>query len=95
MRDPPWLDVAAVFDLLDAAGLTWVGVWPQRDGGPRPVLLQAALFGLFADATDGLTNLATLRGWPVALALADMAGGSALSARAAPGGWRAGQRWGT
>ena len=92
MRDPPWLGVAAVFYLLYAAGLTWFGVWPQRDGGPGPVLLQAALFGFFAYATYDLTNLATLRGWPVGLALADIAWGSALSAVAALGGWWAGQR---
>jgi uncharacterized membrane protein len=92
MRDPPWLGVAAVVYLLYAAGLTRFGVWPQRDGGPGPVLLQAALFGFFAYATDDLTNLATLRGWPVCLALADMAWGSTLSALAALGGWWAGQR---
>jgi uncharacterized membrane protein len=95
MRQPPWWGVAVLFYLVYAVGITWFGVWPQRDGGPGPVLLQAALFGFFAYATYDLTNLATLRGWPVSLAVADMAWGTLISALAALGGWWAGQRWGT
>jgi uncharacterized membrane protein len=95
MRQPPWWGVAVLFYLVYAVGITWFGVWPQRDGGPGPVLLQAALFGFFAYATYDLTNLATLRGWPVGLAVADMAWGTLISALAALGGWWAGQRWGT
>ena len=94
MRDAPWLGVAALFYLLYPVGLTLFGVWPQRDGGPGPVLRQAALFGLFAYGTYDLTNLATLRGWPVGLALADMAWGAVVSALSALGGWWAGRRWG-
>jgi uncharacterized membrane protein len=94
MRDAPWLGVAGVFYLVYAAGLTWFAVWPQRQGGALPVLRQAALFGFVAYATYDLSNLATLRGWPVGLAITDMAWGSVLSALSALGGWWAGRRWG-
>ena len=43
----------------------------------------AALFGFIAYATYDLTNLATLRGWPVTLSFIDMAWGSVLSASTA------------
>jgi uncharacterized membrane protein len=42
-----------------------------------------ALFGFFAYATYDLSNLATLRQWPLPLTLLDMAWGTALSAAAA------------
>ena len=43
----------------------------------------AALFGFIAYATYDLTNLATLRGWPMTLSFVDMAWGSVLSASTA------------
>ena len=46
----------------------------------------AALFGFFAYATYDLTNLATLRDWPLWLALMDITWGSAVSAVSALGG---------
>lgn len=45
-----------------------------------------ALFGFFAYATHDLTNLATLRQWPVGLSLLDIAWGACVSAAAAAGG---------
>jgi uncharacterized membrane protein len=45
-----------------------------------------ALFGFFAYATYDLSNLATLRNWPVGLTLIDMAWGTLLSAAAAAAG---------
>lgn len=44
------------------------------------------MFGFFAYATYDLSNLATLKGWPVHLALIDMVWGAALSALAAGAG---------
>jgi len=51
-------------------------------------VLSGALFGFFAYATYDLSNLATLRGWPVRLAVVDTAWGTALSNAAA-----AARRW--
>ena len=53
----------------------------------QSVLLYGALFGFFAYATYDLTNLATLRGWSLSLALVDMAWGTFITAIAATGGW--------
>lgn len=79
---------------LLALDLLWLGVIarPLYQHGighlmaDKPLLPVAALFGFFAYATYDLTNLATLRQWPVGLALLDMAWGSALSAVAAVAG---------
>jgi uncharacterized membrane protein len=46
----------------------------------------AALFGFFAYATYDLTNLATLKQWPIGLSLLDIAWGACVSAAAAAGG---------
>jgi uncharacterized membrane protein len=45
-----------------------------------------ALFGFFAYATYDLTNLATLREWPMRLSLIDVCWGTLVSAASAAGG---------
>jgi uncharacterized membrane protein len=57
-------------------------------------LRRGAILGLVAYATYDLTNQATLSGWPVAITLADIAWGAALTAIAAAGGYAADRRWG-
>ena len=47
---------------------------------------RGAAFGLIAYATYDLTNLATLKGWPLGLAAADVAWGTFASAVAATAG---------
>ena len=68
-------------------GLVWFAV---LHGGPasdwKTAALQGALFGFFAYATYDLTNLATLRDWPVSLAALDTAWGTAVSAVCAAAG---------
>ncbi|WP_372828654.1 DUF2177 family protein, partial [Polaromonas sp.] len=55
-------------------------------------VLAGALFGFFAYATYDLSNLATLRGWPLRLTLVDIAWGTALTAAAAAAGrWALGR----
>ena len=49
-------------------------------------LTAAALFGFFTYMTYDLSNLATLRDWPVAMSLLDIAWGTGVSAVAAAGG---------
>ncbi len=75
---------AAAFYLLFAAGIVLFAVWPAVQGGRVWLAaLLGGLFGFFAYATYDLTNLATLEGFPLRLALVDMAWGSALTAAAA------------
>ena len=52
-----------------------------------------AAFGFFCYATYDLTNLATLKNWPVSIALADMAWGAMLSAAAAVVGFSIASRF--
>lgn len=80
MADRPVLPVALLFYAVYALGLTVFGVWPHAaTPGWRTALMMGALFGFFAYATYDLTNLATLKGWPVGIALIDMAWGTAVS----------------
>jgi uncharacterized membrane protein len=93
MADQPKLAAALLFYMLYAAGLIVFAVAPQAsDPAWGKTLLMGALFGLVAYATYDLSNLATLRNWPVSLALVDMAWGAVLSAVSAGAG-KAAMNW--
>ena len=86
LEQPNW-PVAALFYALFAVGLVIFGVAPQDTGRSwTHTLGLAALFGFFCYATYDLTNLATLKGWPVGLSLMDMAWGTVVSVASAAGG---------
>jgi uncharacterized membrane protein len=62
-------------------------VMPQTGGTSwGKTITTAALLGFFAYATYDLTNLATLRDWPVSLTVIDIAWGVCVSAISAAGG---------
>jgi uncharacterized membrane protein len=70
---------AMLFYLLFIAGLLVFAVRPALlQGAPFQALLLGALFGLIAYATYDLTNLATMKGWPVIVTVVDLAWGTAL-----------------
>jgi uncharacterized membrane protein len=95
LADEPRFGVAALFYLLYALGVVIFAVAPQSGGAPwKATLGRAALFGFFAYATYDLTNLATLRDWPLALSLIDIAWGTAISTASAAGG-KAALDWAT
>jgi uncharacterized membrane protein len=71
------LPAAVAFYLIYAAGLLYFAVLGAS--GVRQAAVRGALFGFFAYATYDLTNLATLRDWPLWLAAMDMAWGAVLS----------------
>jgi uncharacterized membrane protein len=76
---PNWF-VAALFYLLFIAGLLYFVVVPGLNANSlKSTLLKAALFGLITYATYDLTNLATLKDWPVLLSFVDMLWGTFLS----------------
>ncbi len=54
-----------------------------NDGNLAKAALYGALFGFFTYATYDLTNLATLKNWPLNLSIIDMIWGSALTASVA------------
>ena len=87
MAAEPRLGVAAVFYAVYALGLVLFVVAPQGASASwTSTLVHGALFGLFAYATYDLTNLATLKDWPVGLSLLDMAWGAVVSCAAAAAG---------
>ncbi|MET0383882.1 MAG: DUF2177 family protein [Burkholderiaceae bacterium] len=75
MADRPNFVAAALFYLLYAIGVTVFVVRPRAPGDRRGAALYGALFGLAAFVAYDLTNLATLRGWPVGLSVVDIAWG--------------------
>jgi uncharacterized membrane protein len=72
---------AACFYLLHAGGTLYFGA---RGGDAlQMVLLRGGFFGLATYGTYNLTNLATVRNWPIGVAFADMAWGSFITMLAA------------
>lgn len=87
MAESPKIGVAVLFYALYAAGLVYfaIAAHPPGDAWGK-TLLSAALFGFFAYATYDLTNLATLKGWPVGMSLIDIAWGITVSTVSAAAG---------
>lgn len=79
MAATPNLIAAGVFYLLFPLGLLIFAVLPAESESLIKAVAMGALFGFFAYATYDLSNLATLKAWPVGLTLLDMAWGSILS----------------
>ena len=74
-----WI-AAIVFYLLFILGiLVFVVVPGLEDNSLKTTLLRAALFGLITYATYDLTNLATVKDWPVLVTVVDLAWGTVLS----------------
>ena len=87
MAEQPNFLAGALFYAVYAIGLTVFAVLPNSaSAGWRRTIAAGALFGFVAYATYDLTNLATLRNWPIGMSLLDMAWGSALSGIAAATG---------
>lgn len=79
---------AILFYLLFIAGILFFAVAPALEaGGWQRALLYGALFGFFAYATYDLTNLATVRDWPIPVTIVDLAWGTFLSAMVATAGY--------
>ncbi|ADZ69597.1 DUF2177 family protein [Polymorphum gilvum] len=88
MMDKPNLAVAAVFYAVYVIGILIFAVVPALKAGSMPTaVLYGALFGFFAYATYDMTNYATLRDWPIVVAVVDVAWGTALTGFAAGFGY--------
>lgn len=73
---------AIIFYLLYVAAMVWFAVRPGVALGVPHAVVNGALFGGIAYATYNLTNQATLRTWPTAITVIDIAWGSAATALA-------------
>ena len=87
MAENPRLIVAALFYAVFVVGLVIFVVAPggQTSSWQRTVL-RGALFGFFTYATYDLTNLSTLKDWPIGMSLIDIAWGATVSAASGAAG---------
>jgi uncharacterized membrane protein len=80
MADKPNLLAALVFYLLFVVGIVYFVVNPAIEAGEvSKVLVAGALFGFMTYATYDLTNLATLKDWPITVTIVDLVWGTTLS----------------
>jgi uncharacterized membrane protein len=71
---------AIIFYLLFIFGILVFVVLPGiKENSLQNTILRAALFGLITYATYDLTNLATIKDWPLIVTLVDLGWGMALS----------------
>lgn len=72
---------AIIFYLIYVAGISIFAIYPAvNKSSALNAVLMGALLGFFAYATYDLTNLATLKGWPLPIAFIDIAWGIVLTA---------------
>lgn len=78
--DVNWV-AAVVFYLLFIVGLVIFVITPAVEKGSwTQALLLGGLFGLIAYSTYDLTNLATVKNWPLIVTIVDLIWGSVLAA---------------
>jgi uncharacterized membrane protein len=88
---PNWL-AAIIFYLLFVVGIVVFAVLPGLEAGSvKTTLLRAALFGLIAYATYDLTNLATVKDWPLIVTIVDLIWGTVVSVAVSYAGYMAGK----
>lgn len=93
LLEKPNMAAAVAFYALYLVGIVVFAVKPALEaGGWSRALLQGALFGLIAYATYDLTNLATLKGFPIRVVAPDLMWGAFVTAAAALAGYVAASR---
>lgn len=72
---------AFIFYLLFVVGVSIFAIYPAvNKNSSLTAIILGALFGFFTYATYDLTNLATLKEWPLTIVFIDIAWGSFLTA---------------
>lgn len=80
MADKAKLLPAAIFYVLFVAAMVYFVVAPALEHqNLTRLIVSAAIFGLVTYATYDLTNMATLRDWPLLVTVVDIAWGTFLS----------------
>jgi len=83
LGDVNW-PAAIIFYLVFLVGLTIFAIYPGATVGKvTTALVWGALFGFFTYATYDLTNLATLKDWPLSVVVVDIVWGTVLGASVA------------
>jgi uncharacterized membrane protein len=90
MLASPALGIAAIFYLFFTAAVVVLAVLPAVSAASiGTALAYGAILGLAAYGTYDITNLATLKNWPVSMSIVDMAWGTFITAMTAAGGYAA------
>lgn len=90
MLESPNLGIAAVFYIVFAAAVVLLAVMPGLKGGSIWVAVgYGAVLGLAAYGTYDITNLATLKNWPVTMSIVDMIWGTFITGLASGCGYAA------
>lgn len=80
MADKAKLLPAAIFYVLFIAAMVYFVIAPALEHqNLSRLILSAAIFGLVTYATCDLTNMATLKDWPVLVTVVDLAWGTFIS----------------
>lgn len=88
LLEQPNVGIAVGFYLMYVLGILIFAVIPAlKSDEMQTALIYGCLFGFFAYATYDLTNLATLKGWPVMVAVVDIAWGTAVTGVSAVSGF--------
>lgn len=88
MADKVNFAAAGGFYLIYCIGIVIFAVAPAlKSESWSDAALYGALFGFFCYATYDMTNLATLRDWPLKMSLIDMAWGTVLTGTSALAGY--------
>jgi uncharacterized membrane protein len=90
MLPSPSFGIAAFFYLVFALAIVILAVRPGLEAGSIFTAVgYGAALGLAAYGTYDITNLSTLKGWPVSLSIVDMIWGTVLTATSSACGFTA------
>ena len=88
MADDVNLAIAAIFYLFFAAGIVLFCVMPAFEAGSwAKAATLGAVLGFLAYGTYDVTNMATLRDWPVMMSVIDVTWGTTITAVSATAGY--------
>jgi len=80
MSDSPNLIAALIFYLIFIVGIVYFVLLPSLETHDfTKLIISAILFGFITYATYDLTNLATLKDWPIKVTIVDLIWGTSLS----------------
>jgi uncharacterized membrane protein len=79
MSDRVNIASAALFYVVFIVGLVYFVIGPNIND-PLMAFLSGAMFGLVTYATYDLTNLATLKAWPITITVIDLIWGTLVTA---------------
>lgn len=94
MRDPVNWPAAIIFYLLFVVGILFFVISPAMEKDSLAfAALAGALFGLMTYATYDLTNLATLKDWPLLVTVVDLMWGTFVTAATSVLGFIVIRKW--